>query len=327
MAKPSLTLVQTFYHLAKLGSFSAASRELNLSYQSVANHIRRLEQILDGKLIVSEQGAKRITLTPKGVILYNILNPELDIMLERIKTLIDTQRAIIRIGVPQGFFLHVFPGIISQFRTRYPDYELAFYERDTALSDLVRNGDIDVLISERYFGDPILTQRLLGTYELSLVYPSSWGAPPPPDGLVEWLKDRPFVTHEPGQTLRNLALDFLKLKGLNIAPLISVSSSTSVKRCIEDGLGFGILPAWSVGSEDTRVFSLALDGLSTVQVYFGMASFLQNNPAIQDLYEACQRQFLKTTMIIKGEIHSTTAIPYDAPDEHSDVGDDGLRLF
>ncbi len=199
MARPSLTLVQTFYLLAKHGSFSAASRELNLSYQSVANHIRKLEQILGGKLIVSEQGAKRISLTPKGTILYNILNPELDVMLERIKTLIDRQRPVIRVGVPQGFFLHMFPNIISQFREKYPDYELAFYERDTALSDLVRNGDVDVLISERHFGDPILTQRLLGSYKLSLVYPASWGAPPPQEEVATWIKGRPFITHEPGR--------------------------------------------------------------------------------------------------------------------------------
>lgn len=295
MAKPSLTLVQTFYHLAKHGSFSAASRELNLSYQSVANHIRRLEQILESKLIVSEQGAKRITLTPKGTILFNILNPELDVMLERIKTLIDKQRAVIRIGVPQGFFLHMFPNIISQFRTKYPDYELAFYERDTALSDLVRNGDVDVLISERYFGDPILSQRLLGSYKLSLVYPASWGAPASREDVVEWIRGRPFVTHEPGQTLRNLALDFLKLKGIDIASPISVSSSTSVKRCIEEEFGFGILPAWSVHPGDTRARSIDLDDLASVQVYFGMANFMQDNPAVLHLYEACQHEFMTAT--------------------------------
>ncbi|MBV2145099.1 LysR family transcriptional regulator [Falsochrobactrum sp. TDYN1] len=291
MAKPSLTLVQTFYHLAKQGSFSAASRELNLSYQSVANHIRKLEQILDSKLIVSEQGAKRVSLTPKGAILFGILNPELDIMLERIKTLIDKQKAFIRIGVPQGFFLHMFPNIISQFRAKYPDYELSFYERDTALSDLVKNGDVDVLISEQYFGDPILTQRLLGSYNLSLVYPASWGAIKPQDDVAKWMKGRPFITHEPGQTLRNIALDFIKLKGIDITSPISVSSSTSVKRCIEQGFGFGILPSWTVHSNDTDVLSIGLVDLVSVQVYFGVASFLQNNPAVRHLYEMCSAEF------------------------------------
>ena len=83
MAKISLTLVQTFYHVARNGSFSAAARELNLSYQSAANHVRRLEQILKSRLIESEQGAKRITLTPRGRALYNLLHPELDIMLDK----------------------------------------------------------------------------------------------------------------------------------------------------------------------------------------------------------------------------------------------------
>lgn len=218
----------------------------------------------------------------------------MDVMLERVKTLIDKQRAVIRIGVPQGFFLHIFPSIIAQFRTKYPDYELAFYERDTALSDLVRSGNVDVLISERYFGDPILSQRLLGSYRLSLVYPAAWGAPPPQQAVIEWIRGRPFITHEPGQTLRNLALDFLQLNGLDVAPLISVSSSTSVKRCIEEGFGFGIIPAWSVQPSDTRIRSLQLDGLASVQVYFGMASFLQDNPAVMDLYRSCQDEFLKT---------------------------------
>lgn len=253
--------------------------------------------MLGGKLIVSEQGAKRISLTPQGTILYNILNPELDVMLERIKILIDKQRPIIRVGVPQGFFLHMFPNIIWKFREKYPDYELTFFERDTALADLVRNGDVDVLISERHFGDPILAQRLLGSYRLNLVYPAAWGAAPPQEAVTDWIKGRPFITHEPGQTLRNLALDFLKLKGIDVAPLISVSSSMSLKRCIEDELGFGILPAWSVRSSDARVASMDLDGLPSVQVYFGMASYMNENPAVMHLYHSCQAEFIDVTGI------------------------------
>lgn len=296
MAKASLTLVQTFYHLAKLGSFSAAGRELDLSYQSVVNHIRRLEQVLNKKLIVSEQGAKKISLTPKGTVLYNILHPELDVMLERVKILMDNQRTVIRVGVPQGFFLHIFPRIITRFREKYPDIELAFYERDTALSDLVRSGNIDVLISERYFGDPILSQRLLGDYRLTLVYPAGWGHIPRSQDTFEWLKGRPFVTHEPGQTLRSLALDFLDINGIKVSPLISASSSISVKRCIEEGFGFGILPSWCVVPEETHVISIKLEGIASVQVYFGMASFLQDNAAVRDLYVDCQLEFYRTVL-------------------------------
>jgi len=116
MAKISLTLIQTFYQVARHGSFSGAARDLNLSYQSAANHVRRLEQILQGKLIDSEQGAKRISLTPRGRALYSLLHPELDIMLERLTKLIENQRSSLRVGMPQAIFFYLFPRVLSRFR-------------------------------------------------------------------------------------------------------------------------------------------------------------------------------------------------------------------
>src|SRR5690606_30773289 len=133
MAKISLTLIQTFYEVASHGSFSGAARELNLSYQSAANHVRRLEQILRERLIESEQGAKRISLTPRGRALYNLLHPELDVMLERLTKLIENQRTALRIGMPQAIFFHLLPKVLKRFRKDNPDIEITVYERDTVL--------------------------------------------------------------------------------------------------------------------------------------------------------------------------------------------------
>ena len=186
MSKISLTLIQTFYQVARHGSFSGAARELNLSYQSAANHVRRLEQLLKGKLIDSEQGAKRIALTPRGRALYNLLHPELDIMLERLTKLIENQRSSLRVGMPQAIFFYLFPRVLKRFREQFPDMEFSVYERDTVLAELVKNGSLDVCISERYFGDPVVPQRLLGSYRLSLVYPREWGAAPDPKDIARW---------------------------------------------------------------------------------------------------------------------------------------------
>ena len=213
MARISLTLIQTFYEVATHGSFSGAARELNLSYQSAANHVRRLEQILRAKLIESEQGAKRIALTPRGRALYNLLHPELDVMLERLTKLMENQRSALRVGMPQAIFFYLFPRVLNTFRVDNPDMEIAAYERDTVLAELVKNGSLDICLSERYFGDPVVPQRLLGSYRLSLVYPRAWGAPPAPDDVPAWAEGRPLVTFEPGQTLRNLAFDFLGRDG------------------------------------------------------------------------------------------------------------------
>ena len=288
MAKISLTLIQTFYHVARRGSFSAAARELNLSYQSAANHVRRLEQILKDKLIDSEQGAKQVALTPRGRSLYNLLDPELDIMLERLTLLLENQRSTLRVGMPQAIFFFLFPRILAEFRDRHPDTEMSVFERDTVLAEMVKNGSLDVCLSERYFGDPVVPQRLLGTYRLSLVYPRSWGPPPAVDEVPDWARGRPFVTFEPGQTLRNHAMDFLGRGGAPAHPTISTSGSSSVKRCVEEGLGFAVIPTWCVGPDDTEVVSVKLTNLPEVRVYFGCAGYLRNNPAVQDLFEICR---------------------------------------
>ncbi|WP_395515645.1 LysR family transcriptional regulator [Pseudorhizobium flavum] len=292
MAKISLTLIQTFYQVARHGSFSGAARELNLSYQSAANHVRRLEQILQGKLIDSEQGAKRISLTPRGRALYSLLHPELDIMLERLTKLIENQRSSLRVGMPQAIFFYLFPRVLSRFREAFPEMEFAVYERDTVLAELVKNGSLDVCISERYFGDPVVPQRLLGSYRLSLVYPHVWGEPPKQEDIPGWAEGRPFVTYEPGQTLRNLAVDFLSRDGAIVQPAISTSGSSSVKRCVEEGLGFSIIPSWCVGPEDGAIRSTKLTNLPEVRVYFGSAGFLQKHPMVQQLLEDCRRELV-----------------------------------
>lgn len=292
MAKINLTLVQTFYQLARLGSFSAAARELNLSYQSVANHVRRLEQVLKETLIISEQGAKQISLTPRGLALYNILHPELDMMLDRLTALLENQTSVLRIGMPQAIFLYLFPRILTRYRQQHPDIELTVYERDTALSDLVRSGSLDVFISERHLGEPVVAQRLLGSYRLSLVFPRHWGEPPAPDDIPEWAKNRPFISHEPGQTLRNLTLDFLSSNGIAAWPLISASSSVSVKRCVEEGLGFAVLPSWCILPSDVSLVSVELSTVPSVQVYFGMAGFLQTNTLVRDLFDVCSSELV-----------------------------------
>ncbi|MGH6762565.1 MAG: LysR family transcriptional regulator [Phyllobacterium sp.] len=292
MSKISLTLIQTFYQVASHGSFSGAARELNLSYQSAANHVRRLEQVLKGKLIESEQGAKRISLTPQGRTLYNLLHPELDIMLERLNRLIENQRTSLRVGMPQAIFFYLFPKVLKRFHQTYPDVEFAAYERDTVLAELVKNGSLDVCISERYFGDPVVPQRLLGSYRLSLVYPSQWGEPPDQSNIGTWAADRPFITFEPGQTLRNITLNALEKDGQSFQPIISTSGSSSVKRCVEEGLGFSIIPSWCVSPEETTITSVELANLPEVRVYFGNAGFLQKHPNVQELFENCRQELV-----------------------------------
>ncbi|MEX3936433.1 LysR family transcriptional regulator [Paraburkholderia phymatum] len=209
MREVSLSLTQTFFLVAREGTYSAAARLLNISYQSVANHVRRLEQLVGERLVTAQRGSKSITLTARGSSLYQLLEPEFDVMLARLGSLIDKERPVVRMGMPQAFFYYLMPEVLRDFRALYPAVEIICYERDTALADLVKEGRLDAFLTERYFGDQAVPQHLICSYEPALVFPKAWEGPENEAQLASWAEGRPFVTHEPGQLLRNVAMDLL----------------------------------------------------------------------------------------------------------------------
>lgn len=288
-AKIDISLLQTFHLVAKTGSFSAAARELNISYQSSANHVRRLEQLYGTKLVEAEKGSRQVTLTAPGRALHASLGPELETILARISLLMRDVHSVMRVGVPQALFHHFFPRVVSAFRMRHPDTQLTFYERDTTLEAMMRQGGLDACVSERFFGDPSIAQTLLGEYRLVLVYPSDWTSSPGRMSDISALKNKPFITYEPGQTIRARAQDFLT-SAFGDAPRIatSASGSTSMMALVKEGIGYAVVPEWVVGSGNNRLTCIVLDDLQKVKVYFGCSAFLEHDTFIADLREICR---------------------------------------
>ncbi len=288
-----ISLLQTFHLVARTGSFSAASRELNISYQTAANHVRRLEQIYAARLIEAEKGSRKITLTPLGRALHASLGEELETILSRLSVLLHDVRSVLRVGVPQALFHHFFPEILHRFRADAPDIELAFYERDTTLEKMMMEGALDASVSERKFTHPGITQHLLGTYRLVLIYPQDWPMPPSKQGQMTpdlgFFRDRPFITYENGQMVRTGALEFLS-QAMQAPPRIdtSASGSTSVTRLVEAGLGYGVVPEWSVSPESCGVSEIVLDEIGPMTLWFAHSAFLESNKYVRLLLQSCQ---------------------------------------
>lgn len=289
--KIDIALLQTFHLVAKTGSFSAAARELNISYQSAANHVRRLEQMYGTQLVSAEKGSRQISLTAPGRALHASLGTELETILARISLLMRDVNSLMRVGVPQAVFHHFFPAIIAEFRARHPDTQLTFFERDTILESMMRNGELDACVSERYFGEAVISQTLLGEYRLALVFPGAWKAETDGPVDIQMLKDKPFITYEPGQTIRARAQDFLtNAFGQPPAIATSASGSTSMIALVKAGVGYAVVPEWIVDQQNADIGKIVMDDLQKVKVYFGCSSFLEQDPFIRDFQEICRRQ-------------------------------------
>jgi len=287
--KINISLLQTFHNVAKTGSFSSASKELNISYQSVANHIRRLEQIYGTKLVIAEKGSRSVKLTPQGKALKASLGKELETILSRISLLMHDVGTIFRIGVPQALFHRFFALILEKYRIFAPDIELSFFERDTTLETMMQDGSLDVCISERLFGDAVITQHLICEYKLSIIYQKEWFSEPLDINNIQKLRQRPFLTYEPGQTIRTRALDYLdNIFGEHPKISTSTSGSSSIVSLVEAGLGWAIVPEWCITSKHPSIRKLILNDVMPIKIYFGNSSFLEPNEYVRTLYNTCK---------------------------------------
>jgi LysR family transcriptional regulator, low CO2-responsive transcriptional regulator len=286
--KVDIALLQTFHLVARTGSFSAAARELNLSYQSAANHVRRLEQMYGARLLETEQGSRKVTLTAQGKALHASLGDELETILSRISVLLHDVRSVLRVGVPQALFHHFFPAILRDFRVEAQDIDLAFFERDTLLESMMLEGALDAAVSERSFNQPAIAQHELGSYRLALVWPRAWGIDMAADGF-DAVIDRPFISYEAGQALRTRSVEYLTRR-TGRAPRIatSASGSTAVTQLIRAGLGFGVTPDWAVPDDDPQLDKIVLHEIEPVKIWFSHTAFLGSNRYVLLLRQVCE---------------------------------------
>ena len=288
ISKINISLLQTFHLVAKHGSYSAASRTLNISYQTAANHVRRLEQLYGAPLIKTDRGSRKVILTAKGKALHASLSGELDNILSRISLLLENQRSVLRIGVPQALFHYFFPDVLKAFKREAPSMELAFFERDTTLEKMMLDGVLDAAVSERFFGQDAIVQHLIGEYHLSLVYPRHWfGADEQPVSLAEFA-ERDMISFEVGQTIRVRAVDYLS-EHFGQSPRITVttSGSTSIMLLIGVGLGYSVVPQWMTTPDDPQIAQIVLKEIQPISVYFSHTALLSSNEFVHQLHQTC----------------------------------------
>lgn len=290
--RTDIALLQTFHLVAKLGSFSAAAKKLNVSYQTAANQIRRLEQIYRVPLVLPQKGSRQIVLTPQGHALHASLGDELDTILTRISLLLRDVRSVLRVGVPQALFHHFFPQILQNFGQRAGDIQLEFYERDATLERMIVEGELDAMVSERSFSTPLISQQKIASYRLALVYPREWTGKDAAQPGLEFFRGRDFLTYEDVQIIRVRSMEFLSAAyGEPPGIAISASGSTSIAAMVGHGLGYSIVPEWCVKRDDLKIGSLILDDIEPMNIWFAHIAFLSENRFIRLLREVCKETF------------------------------------
>ncbi len=133
---PSLTALRAFEAVGRLGSFTAAAAELNVTQAAVSHQVRLLEQQLGVNLFT--RSTRKVTLTAEGAKLLAPTSQAFELLMAAVADLRSSERSI-AISTTPGFGARWLAPRLGRFAVKHPDWEITVRHATTSL-DLEREG-------------------------------------------------------------------------------------------------------------------------------------------------------------------------------------------
>lgn len=245
--------LKIFYEACNEKSFTKAAKKLYISQSAVSIQIKKLEYTLGLQLI--ERNSKNFKLTFAGKELFKMSQDvfeKISRMQNEMKKILQYKKGKISIGATHNIGEPVLPGIMIEFRKEYPEIEFDLYIKNKeSLVKHLKEGTVDIALMEEFFIED-KEIKVIETEEYPFVVVAG-----PQIEKYEDLKDVPLLKRDTVAINKYLEL-FEKLVGFPFDKRISINGSIeTMKNLIKNGLGFAVLPYYSV-YEEIRKGSLNL---------------------------------------------------------------------
>jgi DNA-binding transcriptional LysR family regulator len=241
-----VSAMQLFRRVVEAGSFSAVSREMQLSQSTVSKQIAALEEYLKTKLL--NRSTRQLSLTDAGQGYYERCCQILDELADT-EAEIQQQQAMVtgtlRVNMPiAAGRMKILPRLWS-FSEQYPDLKLYIHLDDNYV-DLVKEG-VDVAIRIGVLTDSSLVARKLGTIPrytvASPAYLEKYGEP----HSIEELKQRDCLVYSLLVTQNEWHFN---RDGTNEKVLVegsfSSNSPDAIREAVLAGKGIAVILGWLV---------------------------------------------------------------------------------
>jgi DNA-binding transcriptional LysR family regulator len=244
-----LDQLEALVWIARLGSFRAAARKLNVSQPAVSGRIRELERVA-GVSVIDRSGSRpRVTRRGTEMVRYAEQIMRLsDALASRVQgrqELLGT----IRMGVADGFAVTHLPALLERFAQRHPaaDVELDI-DFSANLDRKLRAQMLDIAFLHAPTPDPTICIDSLTRFELA------WFASPrlrlPKRGLRPAdLVDVPILSNPRPSHLYSSILEWFGAAGLAPQRVNTCTSLSVITRLAVDGFGIALLPIVLAASE------------------------------------------------------------------------------
>ncbi len=261
---PSTDQLLAALTVARLGSFTRAAQELELSQPALSRQVMGLEKTLGVRLF--ERVGRAVRLTSSGEELVNRAGPlleELSRVSSNLSAANGTTAGRVRLGASESVAVNSLPSILRPYLQANRRVNLRLVCRTSErLPEMIASGELDLAVCAVEFDPPGLSCKRLWDEELVLVLPVNH---PSRSRSIASYGHEEFILL-PSSTITRRILDHaLAEKGVELKVVLEHDSPEVIKAMVMAGLGLAILPEPTVRKE-TRRGELAAWPLSDLKV-------------------------------------------------------------
>jgi len=235
---PNLHHLELFYHVAKSGGITAATRSMPYGIQQPA--VSGQLSVLEGELGVRLFQRRPFELTPAGRELYEFVGSFFSKLPEVAERIAGKASRHLRLAAPAMLIREHLPQVIAEVRKRQPALELTLVEAgQRRVIDLLEREEIDLAVADLEGKPPSgIKGDVLISLPLVLLVPDVWHVGKP--RLEDLCMTRPLIRLESETSMSRLFAKGLTKRKLSWPAAIEVSTLELVHAYVAQGFGVGL---------------------------------------------------------------------------------------
>ncbi|WP_009472960.1 LysR family transcriptional regulator [Rhodococcus sp. JVH1] len=254
--------LEVFLEFARTEHFGRTAAELNVSVATVQRSVRALERKLGVALV--EQAGRQVRLLPSGHVLAREAHGVLRARSDAIDaTLVEAggPRRLLRVAHTYSLGLRFVPVALSTLLSEQQGLRFRCWQGSatSVLSSLLR-GEADIAFTSLAPTEPRMVVQPLFTESLMLVVPTEDPLVGRPSVDLAEVRDRPFVTMEPGSSSRTHLVNACARAGFVPRIAVEVNDLFLVESMVGAGLGVSVVPEGMSDHHHPRVARLPIGG-------------------------------------------------------------------
>lgn len=224
-----------FCDAAETQNFSQTAKKYSVPPSNISQSIKRLEQELSAPLFI--RSANRVVLSPRGRLFYDRVKEALA-LIEGAKAAVDSHAGPAELKICILVNRRIVMQAIERFQSRFSNVNIL------TTHDLSGEREADLIISDSDREMPGFVREKLFREDILLACRRDLL---PGEGplTAQLLRDKPFITMSPGNSLHGLTHKICRELGFQ--PRIALQSEDPfyIRKCLELGLGVAFVPSFS----------------------------------------------------------------------------------